>query len=214
MVTARAPLLWAVTALFAAGFAILGSSAASNSFAVDKSALALRGHATSAAWALTVSGFFATQLLIASAFVIYAWHAQRLRGEAVYALGLLLLVQGFVSLSKLWFHRLRPEAWLVRHETTYSYPSGHAATAVAFLGVLLMCVWLSSAAKSVRLAAAALAVVWTAGIAWSRLALGAHFATDVVGGLLLGAAWLCGTLPLYKRIALGFQRVQMPANHS
>jgi len=28
-------------------------------------------------------------------------------------------------------------------------------------------------------------------IPWSRLALGAHYATDVLGGLLLGAAWLC-----------------------
>jgi hypothetical protein len=29
-----------------------------------------------------------------------------------------------------------------------------------------------------------------AGIPWSRLALSAHYATDVLGGLLLGAGWL------------------------
>jgi len=34
-------------------------------------------------------------------------------------------------------------------------------------------------------------VLWALGIMWSRLALGAHYLSDVFGGALFGTAWLC-----------------------
>lgn len=59
----------------------------------------------------------------------------------------------------------------------HSMPAGHAATAFAFAGVLAACV-------SRRLAGAALLLA--AGVAFSRIAVGAHWPLDVLAGAALG----------------------------
>jgi membrane-associated phospholipid phosphatase len=47
--------------------------------------------------------------------------------------------------------------------------------------------------ESIKIALVALLAFWIAGIGWSRLALGAHYPTDVIGGTLFGVAWACAT---------------------
>ena len=74
--------------------------------------------------------------------------------------------------------------------TTYSYPSGHAMGTTAVYGALAFI-----AARRLRAGPrATVAVVAAAGIvvliATSRVYLGAHYLSDVVGGVLLGSAWL------------------------
>jgi signal peptidase II len=68
-------------------------------------------------------------------------------------------------------------------ELQYSFPSGHAAYAMLAAASL----WLL-AARRVR----ALLVAWLAWVAWSRIAVGAHFPADVIAGFLIGwlAAWI------------------------
>jgi undecaprenyl-diphosphatase len=96
-------------------------------------------------------------------------------------------------LLKLGFARPRPElvAHLVREES-FSFPSGHATMATATyltLGVLL-----AREAPRPRvkfyIVAAALAVAVLVGL--TRIYLGVHWPTDVLGGWCLGAAWALG----------------------
>ena len=105
-----------------------------------------------------------------------------------------IVSQGLVSASKALFARARPDAWLYRHEPGFSYPSGHATTAVVFYGAWLLVIWASPLPAVVRVAGSALLAAWSLGICWSRIALGAHFPTDVTGGVLFGLAWLCCVL--------------------
>ncbi|MGQ0466732.1 MAG: phosphatase PAP2 family protein [Sporichthyaceae bacterium] len=87
--------------------------------------------------------------------------------------------------AKLVFRRGRPDATAVlmarrlrRHPTTWSFPSGHSASAAAFAtGVALE-----------RPVLGAGVGVLAGGVAWSRVHTGAHFPTDVVAGLALGTA--------------------------
>jgi len=98
-----------------------------------------------------------------------------------------LTVEGCKALYK----RTRPDYWLVGPDAGHSYPSGHAATAViTFLGWGTVVAWsrLPPVPKDMLIAFFAL---WATGIIWSRLALGAHYLSDVAGGALFGAAWLC-----------------------
>jgi undecaprenyl-diphosphatase len=97
------------------------------------------------------------------------------------------------------FHRSRPEHWLLAHETSAGYPSGHATLALAFYGFAACVAWRSSLPGAVRSVVAILCVLWVAVMGWSRLALGAHFPTDVLGGYLLGGAGLCVALLAYDR---------------
>jgi membrane-associated phospholipid phosphatase len=79
--------------------------------------------------------------------------------------------------------RSRPEG------TAYGFPSGHATAAAAFVVVAL---YLSTRARigtRARTGLAALVVLGLGvGVGAARLALDAHWASDVVGGWLLGAA--------------------------
>jgi membrane-associated phospholipid phosphatase len=70
-----------------------------------------------------------------------------------------------------------------------SFPSGHAQAAIVGYGVLLL-VFLPVIARKQRPWAAAIAILPVLMIGFSRIALGVHFLSDVIGGFLVGAAWL------------------------
>ena len=88
------------------------------------------------------------------------------------------------------YHRARPDAWLFRSELGFSYPSGHAVTAIVFYVGWALIVWSWPLPKSARIAIACTMALWAVGIGFSRIALGAHHVTDVLGGYLFGTAWL------------------------
>ena len=70
----------------------------------------------------------------------------------------------------------------------WSFPSGHATQCMAFFAMLLVIAWLAGWAR-LRLWGIAVAVVVLA-VGASRIYLGAHWFTDVLGGYALGAAWV------------------------
>lgn len=111
----------------------------------------------------------------------------------VYAWANLLLFISIYAILKPWADFPRPLAVfgtqmvhvLGEPKFTHSFPSGHAA----FASVLATTLALSSSRRWGMVLA--LFAIW---VAWSRIAVGAHFPADVVGGLLVG--FLC-TLAAY-----------------
>ncbi len=88
------------------------------------------------------------------------------------------------------FARPRRDDWVYKHELSFSYPSSHAAITFGFyvfLGVLVAMQQSGPRRGWVVLTTGLLA----AGILWSRLALGAHYATDLLGGILVGSGSAC-----------------------
>lgn len=101
------------------------------------------------------------------------------------------LSQGVNALLKFGFARPRPTDFIGYHEPDFSYPSGHAVTAVVFFAGFAVLAWLAPLPRPAALVLSTALAVCALAIPWSRLALGAHYATDVAGGLLFGGAWLC-----------------------
>ncbi|MFN2449186.1 MAG: phosphatase PAP2 family protein [Candidatus Baltobacteraceae bacterium] len=100
------------------------------------------------------------------------------------------VVEGF----KLVYKRVRPDYWLGRLDKGHSYPSGHAATAViSYMGWAVIILH-SALPPGLRWPLACAFVLWAVGIGWSRLALGAHYFSDVFGGAMFGTAWLCALI--------------------
>lgn len=83
--------------------------------------------------------------------------------------------------------RVRPDSnnWLVP-ESGLSFPSGHTTASTAILGTLffVLATQVESRAGKVVITSAGLLIIIAISI--SRIYLGVHFSTDVVGGLVLG----------------------------
>lgn len=107
------------------------------------------------------------------------------------------------SLVKLVVHRPRPVDALIIVPTTFSYPSGHSAAASAlFLTLALLAAGTERRTGPRRVligGGIALALL----VAWSRVYLGVHYFTDVVGGLLLGCAGAIAAKAVVRRADRG-----------
>src|SRR5262249_28126818 len=123
------------------------------------------------------------------------------RGRRIEAAALVagwLLVYAGVHLAKAAYDRPRPSGSLV--ETTLSsYPSGHAAYAIAWIAGATV-LGRAGAGWGTPIAAVTVATALVALVAVTRVYLGAHYLTDVLGGLGLGVAiWsLVGGLSLFR----------------
>ena len=107
-------------------------------------------------------------------------------------------------------HRLRPVlTHPVAHEPGSSFPSGHAQAAVVGYAVLLL-VFLPILHGLWRRVAVTFAVLMVLAIGFSRIALGVHYLSDVVGGYVLGAAWVAAMAAVFN--ALRIERGRRPMN--
>jgi len=164
---------------------------------IDVESAAIRGQATPLASLFTFTGRgpFLVAVLFLTALALWYMHAS-LRVVILVAISQ-LASQAVLEGLKHVFARHRPDYWLIGLERGFSYPSGHASTAVTFFCAWACIVLLSSTQRDTKLLIAAALFIWAAGIAWSRLALGAHYFTDVAGGILFGVAWICSAAALY-----------------
>jgi len=96
----------------------------------------------------------------------------------------------FNLLGKLALHRLRPPVIAVYEEPSFSFPSGHAAMAAALYGFAVYCLWRGASTLGKRLNLLFAGIFLVAAIGFSRLYLGVHYLSDVLGGYLLGTLWL------------------------
>ena len=140
------------------------------------------------AWLLIALVLLTAVYLFLSKQYLALWH-----WLAVFILPLLL-----VELMKQFYALPRPPGMDMLHG--YAFPSGHATLATAtygFLAILLA----RDVRPPYRLVLYIFASLLILLIAFSRLYLGAHWLTDVVGGMLLGLAWAALLGIAYRRHA-------------
>lgn len=92
-------------------------------------------------------------------------------------------------LFKTFFHRARPDILVLVHAGGYSFPSGHSMVGAAFYGYLIyLCIIFFK--KPWKQFFSVLLFLLILFIGLSRIYLGVHYASDVIGGFLAGFAWL------------------------
>ena len=116
-------------------------------------------------------------------------------------------VSGLISsLVKILVNRPRPAAPLVRvvqKVNEQSFPSGHVLFYIVFFGFLTVLMYrLKSVPKIVRMSVAAVSLLLIFTVPFSRIYLGAHWFSDVLGGFLLGILSLFALCFFYFRKAV------------
>lgn len=191
----------AAAVLFAA-FLLLGELVTRRpALRVDSAAL-FHSHATPLARFFTFSGrwMFLTASLVIAAIVLTMLHRSILIAVVLWLSQ--MLTQGLAELFKAHYRRVRPDYWIVGLDPGKSYPSGHAVTAMVFFCGWAVVAAFSGLAFDVRAALVSILIAWAVCVDWSRLALGAHYLTDIAGGTLLGSAWLCLALGVLHQLAV------------
>lgn len=132
------------------------------------------------------------------AFALFLWAKGRGRYGLV-VVAVTLLGRGLVEAQKYGIARLRPEDEVhLVPVSTPSFPSGHASSSmIVYLTLALV---LASGTRWKRPAVAA-ALVLSFCIGLSRVMLGVHWPTDVIGGWAFGLLWVLLALPLAERLA-------------
>jgi undecaprenyl-diphosphatase len=90
---------------------------------------------------------------------------------------------------KLFFHRPRPVLDYAAALSDYSFPSGHTMNAFVLYAAVALILW-SVFGRAAGTVAIIGAVALAIGVGISRIYLGFHFLTDVIGGLAAGTVWL------------------------
>ena len=115
------------------------------------------------------------------------------RGKEAIAVAGLAVVLGLTPVLQLLVDRARPPADLVGIDQQlggFGFPSGHAYQTIVFFGALIyLCSTRTARPRLRRLTQASLSLLILS-IGVSRVYLGAHWPSDVLGGFLLGAVFL------------------------
>jgi undecaprenyl-diphosphatase len=88
------------------------------------------------------------------------------------------------------FHRHRPLDPLVKNVNGFSFPSGHSFSAFTFFGLMIYILWKNPMDPFLRWVLTTLFFLFACAIAFSRVYLHVHYASDVVAGFCLCIVWL------------------------
>ena len=93
-------------------------------------------------------------------------------------------------LLKYVIERPRPEGYGLIIESGYSFPSGHSMVSMAFYGFIIYLIWKLVKNKNLKYICSTLLGLLIILIGFSRIYLGVHYASDVVGGFAVAIAYL------------------------
>lgn len=86
--------------------------------------------------------------------------------------------------------RPRPTEFRIIEETGYSFPSGHSMVSMAFYGYLIYLIYKYIKNKYVKCISIVLLSILICSIGISRIYLGVHYTSDVLGGFLISVSYL------------------------
>lgn len=201
---------WRMGLLFVAiglpmwGFAELGEEVHESESFVFDTPLLLHAQAASGPWLdqaflkITWAGYQGVivfnSVLLAVLLALRRWREATFVGVAVVGSALLNLA------TKQAFGRARPTLWeSISPEDTFSFPSGHAMGSMTLVTVLVLLTWGTRGRWPVLIITALFALL----VGLSRIYLGVHYPSDILGGWTAAIAWTVG---VYAAVFRGHRR--------
>ena len=119
------------------------------------------------------------------------WFSIRIVTIAISSLVLMLLLKQL-------FQRKRPLSPLLKAAKGLSFPSGHAIMAVTFYGLLIYILQHTIEPNWLKITGTFFLILLIFLIGFSRIYLRVHYASDVLGGFIIGLLWLLTSLAVIK----------------
>lgn len=161
-------------------------------------------------WATITAAGGAILVPIGLALVVTLALLGRIRTAVVYGTA--------IAGAALWTHivkvsigRIRPPEGALVPAPGFSFPSGHALNSTVTYGLIALLVWRSQLPTVVRVIVAIILTTLVGLIGMSRVALGVHYPTDVLGGWLGGLAVVAAVAVLTRRWADANSRGRGPS---
>jgi undecaprenyl-diphosphatase len=143
------------------------------------------------------SGRIVTIISLIVLFILYkVW---KYRSELVLFVTVVVGSSILNQLLKSLFHRDRPSLHRLVEASGFSFPSGHSMEAVALYGILAFLLWRHIENRLGRGILIFVSLVMIMAIGVSRIYLGVHYPSDVIGGYFAGGFWLFAAIWFYQR---------------
>ncbi|WP_054956414.1 phosphatase PAP2 family protein [Paenibacillus dakarensis] len=136
--------------------------------------------------------------VICIAIGIWMYVKLRFRREVMFFAIVVLCSAILNMILKNMFRRLRPDTERLIEVTGYSFPSGHSMAAFTLYGIFTYLLWKHLATAASRRFVLTVFSVLILCIGLSRIYLGVHYPSDVLGGYLASCTWLMLAIGIYE----------------
>ncbi|MBO0589329.1 phosphatase PAP2 family protein [Sporosarcina sp. E16_8] len=113
---------------------------------------------------------------------------------------LIAVIAGSVILNrllKIYFKRERPEIHRIMDAKGFSFPSGHSMMAFALYAIIAYIAWRNVKTTASRVVLVLFTAFMIIMIGTSRIYLGVHYPSDIVGGFVASALWATISISVY-----------------
>jgi undecaprenyl-diphosphatase len=152
---------------------------------------------------MVIVTFFGSSYFLTPAYLILIFYSLFFKKDRKLSLDIasFCIISTIILFSlKAIFHRHRPLDPLVQNVNGFSFPSGHSFSSFTFFGLLIYILWNIDMNPVLRWVLSILFFLFACAIAFSRVYLHVHYASDVVAGLCLCIVWLGISFWVLKKI--------------
>ncbi len=103
------------------------------------------------------------------------------------------------TILKIIIHRPRPEVLHLVQEGGFSFPSGHTIAAASLSGILIYLILKSEMNKNLKIVLSSILALMALLVGLSRVYLGVHYASDVLGGFIISSILLLTLISINEK---------------
>ena len=135
-----------------------------------------------------ITNFGGAIILIGLAFMLFIFIKNKKIGVSI--ISNLAIITLLNQLLKRIVQRPRPTEFRIVEESGYSFPSGHSMVSMAFYGYLIYLIYKYVKNKYLKWISIILLSILICSIGISRIYLGVHYTSDVLGGFFISISYL------------------------
>ncbi|MFJ5624399.1 phosphatase PAP2 family protein [Peribacillus loiseleuriae] len=147
----------------------------------------------------TFIGSFSVVLVIFLIALFVLYKVFKYRTELILLVVVIVGTPILNQVLKAIFHRTRPDFHRLIEVGGYSFPSGHAMNAFAVYGILTFLLWRHIPTRLGRTVLIIISSLFIIMIGTSRIYLGVHYPSDIIGGYFASGFWLAIVIWFFQR---------------